>query len=173
MQHCGGRSGKARLVGHILTCYTPVTSFFSPSPCLVCLPSLHQMRRWIWMTVSGRTSTSPRELSRCSSGSFPSLSSHTGPSTTLLKPSVSDLIQLCQRATIQIHYDEAFRVPCHRAPSSATRWCSAHVHSTTACFSASECSDYKQRVNSIKDLIKKLPKPNHDTMQGLFKHLRR
>ncbi|XP_074477651.1 rho GTPase-activating protein 12b isoform X7 [Sebastes fasciatus] len=34
-------------------------------------------------------------------------------------------------------------------------------------------SDYKQRVNSIKDLINKLPKPNHDTMQGLFEHLRR
>ncbi|XP_040023118.2 rho GTPase-activating protein 12b isoform X3 [Gasterosteus aculeatus] len=38
---------------------------------------------------------------------------------------------------------------------------------------AIKCSDYKQRVNSIQDLIKKLPKPNHDTMQGLFKHLRR
>ncbi|KAM6908793.1 rho GTPase-activating protein 12b isoform 6-T6 [Lycodopsis pacificus] len=38
---------------------------------------------------------------------------------------------------------------------------------------AIKCSDYKQRVNSIRDLIKKLPKPNHDTMQGLFKHLRR
>ncbi|KAK9528239.1 hypothetical protein VZT92_014722 [Zoarces viviparus] len=38
---------------------------------------------------------------------------------------------------------------------------------------AIKCSDYKQRVNSITDLIKKLPKPNHDTMQGLFKHLRR
>ncbi|XP_034717796.1 rho GTPase-activating protein 12b isoform X6 [Etheostoma cragini] len=38
---------------------------------------------------------------------------------------------------------------------------------------AIKCSDYKQRVNSIKDLIKKLPKPNHDTMQGLFQHLRR
>ncbi|XP_049421053.1 rho GTPase-activating protein 12b isoform X6 [Epinephelus fuscoguttatus] len=38
---------------------------------------------------------------------------------------------------------------------------------------AIKCSDYKQRVNSIKDLIKKLPKPNHDTMQVLFKHLRR
>ncbi|MEQ2160955.1 Rho GTPase-activating protein 12, partial [Goodea atripinnis] len=35
------------------------------------------------------------------------------------------------------------------------------------------CSDYKQRMNSVKDLIKKLPKPNHDTMQVLFKHLRR
>uniref|UniRef100_A0A7N6FGS2 Rho GTPase activating protein 12 n=1 Tax=Anabas testudineus TaxID=64144 RepID=A0A7N6FGS2_ANATE len=32
-------------------------------------------------------------------------------------------------------------------------------------------SDQKQRVNSLKDLIKKLPKPNHDTMQILFKHL--
>ncbi|XP_044032345.1 rho GTPase-activating protein 12b isoform X7 [Siniperca chuatsi] len=38
---------------------------------------------------------------------------------------------------------------------------------------AIKCSDYKQRMNSIKDLIKKLPKPNHDTMQVLFKHLRR
>ncbi|KAM3593543.1 uncharacterized protein V6R79_015074 [Siganus canaliculatus] len=38
---------------------------------------------------------------------------------------------------------------------------------------AIKCSDYKQRVNSIKDLIKKLPKPNHDTMQSLFQHLRR
>uniref|UniRef100_A0A665VAV5 Rho GTPase activating protein 12 n=1 Tax=Echeneis naucrates TaxID=173247 RepID=A0A665VAV5_ECHNA len=38
---------------------------------------------------------------------------------------------------------------------------------------AIKCSDYKHRVNSIKDLIKKLPKPNHDTMQNLFKHLRR
>ncbi|XP_029004960.1 rho GTPase-activating protein 12b isoform X4 [Betta splendens] len=34
-------------------------------------------------------------------------------------------------------------------------------------------SDQKQRVNSLKDLIKKLPKPNHDIMQILFKHLRR
>uniref|UniRef100_UPI003AAC8DB2 rho GTPase-activating protein 12b isoform X3 n=1 Tax=Centroberyx gerrardi TaxID=166262 RepID=UPI003AAC8DB2 len=38
---------------------------------------------------------------------------------------------------------------------------------------AIKSSDYKQRVNSIKDLIKQLPKPNHDTMQVLFKHLRR
>nr|XP_046148316.1 rho GTPase-activating protein 12-like isoform X4 [Oncorhynchus gorbuscha] len=38
---------------------------------------------------------------------------------------------------------------------------------------AIKCSDYKQRVNSIKDLVKQLPKPNHDTMQCLFKHLRR
>ncbi|KAG7281596.1 hypothetical protein CRUP_033706 [Coryphaenoides rupestris] len=38
---------------------------------------------------------------------------------------------------------------------------------------AIKCSDYKQRVSSIKDLIKQLPKPNHDTMQVLFQHLRR
>ncbi|KAJ8279201.1 hypothetical protein COCON_G00062670 [Conger conger] len=37
---------------------------------------------------------------------------------------------------------------------------------------AIKCPDYKQRVHSIKDLIKQLPKPNHDTMQVLFKHLR-
>uniref|UniRef100_A0A671MT73 Rho GTPase-activating protein 12-like n=1 Tax=Sinocyclocheilus anshuiensis TaxID=1608454 RepID=A0A671MT73_9TELE len=34
-------------------------------------------------------------------------------------------------------------------------------------------SDYKQRVQSIKDLIKQLPKPNQETMKGLFKHLKR
>lgn len=38
---------------------------------------------------------------------------------------------------------------------------------------AIKCSDHKQRVNHIRDLIKKLPKPNHDTMQVLFRHLRR
>ncbi|KAM4718713.1 rho GTPase-activating protein 12b isoform 3-T3 [Anableps anableps] len=38
---------------------------------------------------------------------------------------------------------------------------------------AIKCSDYKQRMNSVKDLVKKLPKPNHDTMQALFRHLRR
>ncbi|CAF98830.1 unnamed protein product [Tetraodon nigroviridis] len=38
---------------------------------------------------------------------------------------------------------------------------------------AIKCSDYKQRVNAVKDLIKKLPRPNQDTMQTLFKHLRR
>uniref|UniRef100_A0A674NZ39 Rho GTPase activating protein 12 n=1 Tax=Takifugu rubripes TaxID=31033 RepID=A0A674NZ39_TAKRU len=38
---------------------------------------------------------------------------------------------------------------------------------------AIKCSDHKQRVNTVKDLIRKLPKPNQDTMQTLFKHLRR
>ncbi|XP_036377075.1 rho GTPase-activating protein 12-like isoform X2 [Megalops cyprinoides] len=38
---------------------------------------------------------------------------------------------------------------------------------------AIKCPDYKQRVHLIKDLIKQLPKPNHDTMQVLFKHLRK
>ncbi|XP_075993657.1 rho GTPase-activating protein 12-like isoform X2 [Genypterus blacodes] len=33
--------------------------------------------------------------------------------------------------------------------------------------------DYKQKFHSIKDLVRQLPKPNHDTMQVLFKHLRR
>ncbi|XP_042188542.1 rho GTPase-activating protein 12b isoform X9 [Callorhinchus milii] len=31
--------------------------------------------------------------------------------------------------------------------------------------------DYKQRVQDIKELIRQLPKPNHDTMQILFQHL--
>ncbi|XP_068461412.1 rho GTPase-activating protein 12-like isoform X3 [Clinocottus analis] len=34
-------------------------------------------------------------------------------------------------------------------------------------------SDYKQRVQAIRDLVRQLPKPNHDTMQALFRHLRR
>lgn len=55
---------------------------------------LNQMRSWIWTTASGRTSTSPLELSRCSSGSFLSRSSLTGPSMTSSMPSVSNMI-LC------------------------------------------------------------------------------
>uniref|UniRef100_A0A668A0P8 Rho GTPase activating protein 12b n=1 Tax=Myripristis murdjan TaxID=586833 RepID=A0A668A0P8_9TELE len=33
--------------------------------------------------------------------------------------------------------------------------------------------DNRQRVQTIKELVKQLPKPNHDTMQVLFKHLRK
>ncbi|XP_060796108.1 rho GTPase-activating protein 12b isoform X5 [Neoarius graeffei] len=33
--------------------------------------------------------------------------------------------------------------------------------------------DYKQRLQAIKDLIKQLPKPNQETMQVLFRHLKR
>ena len=36
-----------------------------------------------------------------------------------------------------------------------------------------ENSEYKHRVHSIKELVKQLPRPNHDTMQLLFKHLRK
>ncbi|XP_068590859.1 rho GTPase-activating protein 12-like isoform X7 [Cebidichthys violaceus] len=39
--------------------------------------------------------------------------------------------------------------------------------------SAIKISDYRQRVQSVKDLVRQLPKPNHDTMQALFKHLRK
>ena len=39
--------------------------------------------------------------------------------------------------------------------------------------SSAEIPDYKQRVQSIKELVRQLPKPNHDTMQALFKHLRK
>lgn len=31
----------------------------------------------------------------------------------------------------------------------------------------------RQRVAAVKDLIKQLPKPNQDTMQILFRHLKR
>ncbi|XP_062376741.1 rho GTPase-activating protein 12b isoform X2 [Sardina pilchardus] len=33
--------------------------------------------------------------------------------------------------------------------------------------------DYQQRVGSVRDLIRQLPRPNQDTMQTLFKHLKR
>ncbi|TMS09396.1 hypothetical protein E3U43_002055 [Larimichthys crocea] len=39
--------------------------------------------------------------------------------------------------------------------------------------SAIKIPDYKYRVQSIKELVRQLPKPNHDTMQALFKHLRK
>ncbi|MGH0163719.1 UNVERIFIED_CONTAM: hypothetical protein FKN15_045584 [Acipenser sinensis] len=39
--------------------------------------------------------------------------------------------------------------------------------------SAIKSQDYEHRVQSINDLIKQLPKPNQDTMQALFKHLRK
>ncbi|KAG5268264.1 hypothetical protein AALO_G00210590 [Alosa alosa] len=38
---------------------------------------------------------------------------------------------------------------------------------------AIKCPDYQQRVGSVRDLIGQLPRPNQDTMQTLFKHLRR
>uniref|UniRef100_A0A3B3WUK0 Rho GTPase activating protein 12a n=1 Tax=Poecilia mexicana TaxID=48701 RepID=A0A3B3WUK0_9TELE len=39
--------------------------------------------------------------------------------------------------------------------------------------SAIKISDYRQRVQAIKELVKQLPRSNHDTMQALFKHLRK
>lgn len=36
-----------------------------------------------------------------------------------------------------------------------------------------EVPDYKLRVSYMKDLVRSLPLPNHDTMELLFKHLRR
>ncbi|XP_051718617.1 rho GTPase-activating protein 12a isoform X2 [Ctenopharyngodon idella] len=33
--------------------------------------------------------------------------------------------------------------------------------------------DYKHKVQTVKDLMKQLPRPNHDTIQVLFKHLKK
>ncbi|XP_016096831.1 rho GTPase-activating protein 12a isoform X5 [Sinocyclocheilus grahami] len=33
--------------------------------------------------------------------------------------------------------------------------------------------DYKQKVQEVKDLMKQLPRSNHDTIQALFKHLKK
>ncbi|XP_053184210.1 rho GTPase-activating protein 15 isoform X2 [Scomber japonicus] len=38
---------------------------------------------------------------------------------------------------------------------------------------AVKIKDQKQKVQAVKDLIQKLPKPNHDTMKLLFSHLQR
>uniref|UniRef100_A0A3Q3Q3W3 Rho GTPase activating protein 12a n=1 Tax=Monopterus albus TaxID=43700 RepID=A0A3Q3Q3W3_MONAL len=37
---------------------------------------------------------------------------------------------------------------------------------------AIKIAHFEQRVKSIRELVRQLPKPNHDTMQALFKHLR-
>ncbi|XP_034008818.1 rho GTPase-activating protein 12-like [Trematomus bernacchii] len=48
------------------------------------------------------------------------------------------------------------------------------IHFDKCCvFCCAESPDYKQRVQSIKDLVRQLPVCNHDTMQTLFKHLRK
>ncbi|KAM4556104.1 rho GTPase-activating protein 12-like isoform 4-T4 [Fundulus diaphanus] len=39
--------------------------------------------------------------------------------------------------------------------------------------SAIKIQDYKQRVQAVKELVRQLPRSNHDTMQALFKHLRK
>ncbi|KPP58975.1 hypothetical protein Z043_123152 [Scleropages formosus] len=36
-----------------------------------------------------------------------------------------------------------------------------------------EISDYDQKVSYMRDLVKSLPQPNHNTMELLFRHLRR
>ncbi|KTG41447.1 hypothetical protein cypCar_00019244 [Cyprinus carpio] len=36
-----------------------------------------------------------------------------------------------------------------------------------------EMSDYSQKVSYIRDLVRNLPLPNHDTMEVLFRHLRK
>ncbi|XP_051571274.1 rho GTPase-activating protein 27-like [Myxocyprinus asiaticus] len=38
---------------------------------------------------------------------------------------------------------------------------------------AIKMSDYKQKVSYMRDLVRNLPLPNHDTMEVLFKHLRK
>ncbi|RXM29496.1 Rho GTPase-activating protein 15 [Acipenser ruthenus] len=38
---------------------------------------------------------------------------------------------------------------------------------------AIKTQDYQQRVQSIKKLVSQLPKPNHDTMKVLFRHLQK
>ncbi|XP_052403790.1 rho GTPase-activating protein 12a isoform X6 [Carassius gibelio] len=39
--------------------------------------------------------------------------------------------------------------------------------------SAIKMMDYRQKVQAFKDLMKQLPRPNHDTIQALFKHLKK
>ncbi|XP_051984004.1 rho GTPase-activating protein 12-like isoform X2 [Xyrauchen texanus] len=38
--------------------------------------------------------------------------------------------------------------------------------------SAIKMPDYKQKVQAVKDIMKQLPQPNHDTIKELFKHLK-
>lgn len=41
------------------------------------------------------------------------------------------------------------------------------------CVLCAEVPDYSLRVSYMKDLVRSLPLPNHNTMELLFKHLRR
>lgn len=41
------------------------------------------------------------------------------------------------------------------------------------CLPLAEVPDYSLRVSYMKDLVRSLPLPNHNTMELLFKHLRR
>uniref|UniRef100_A0A671LTX0 Rho GTPase-activating protein 27-like n=1 Tax=Sinocyclocheilus anshuiensis TaxID=1608454 RepID=A0A671LTX0_9TELE len=41
------------------------------------------------------------------------------------------------------------------------------------CICFLEMSDYSQKVSYIRDLVRNLPLPNHDTMDVLFRHLRK
>lgn len=41
------------------------------------------------------------------------------------------------------------------------------------CLPLAEVPDYSLRVSYMKDLVRSLPLPNHNTMELLFKHMRR
>ncbi|GCC23849.1 hypothetical protein chiPu_0002247 [Chiloscyllium punctatum] len=49
------------------------------------------------------------------------------------------------------------------------------IHPVSNCghFSPTEYHNYSQRVQCVKELVKKLPKPNHDTLRVLVKHLQK
>lgn len=76
-----------------------------------------QMRRWTWPRGSGRTSTWPPELWRCTSGSCRSLSSPTPSSTTLSTPSVRPVatVSSCQSVS-DWQTDVSQSVRCTNSP---------------------------------------------------------
>lgn len=51
--------------------------------------------------------------------------------------------------------------------------CFLHIFTTFVCVLHVEMPDYKHKVQTVKDLMKQLPRPNHDTIQVLFKHLKK
>ncbi|XP_047223594.1 rho GTPase-activating protein 12-like isoform X3 [Girardinichthys multiradiatus] len=98
---------------------------------------------------------------------------------------VSGNLAVIQKLRFAINHDEKVNL-------SDTKWEDIHVTTgalkmffrelpeplfTYALFndfvSAIKIQDHKQRVQAIKELVRQLPRPNHDTMQGLFKHLRK
>lgn len=117
-----------------------------------------QMRRWISMIASGRTSTSPPELSRCFSGSFQSLCSHTDPSMTLWMPSVSYTVKIVPLSIFRLN----------PLPGVTTRWHCIHVFSLILLLLfrvlwLQAASEFNQRFN--QEVAKAQPWHNANPLQ--------
>lgn len=153
------------------------------------------MRNWIWMTVNGKTFMSSLEHSKCFFENYQNPFLRLIISMTLWMQLVSMLFTqsllpaLILKITLQIKLlgglvfqTSFFSGLCN----SRDFMCD---HQMSLCITKHELPNYvslplillptvleqdpRQRVTAVKDLIRQLPKPNQDTMQILFRHLKR